>query len=97
MIPGSSARDLADAGSLSKANGSGGESFSLRIRGGVGDKASRASSSESSISSMSMKRPDPFGGVDGGWCGVCRGGDGLHNGSDAVAGTVGIALCDFGG
>lgn len=45
--------------------GRGSESTCFRIRGGVGESTWRASSSESRISSMSMKRPDPLGGVEG--------------------------------
>ena len=46
--------------------GKGWESWSLCTRGGVGESACMTSSSESRISSMSMNRPDAFGGVAGG-------------------------------
>ena len=55
---------LGRGSSRSKANGRGGEFCRLRTRGGEGEKASRVSSSESRISSISMKRPDPLRGVE---------------------------------
>lgn len=82
------------------ARGSGGRLTNLWTRGGVGEKESKASSSESRISSISMKRDDAVGGVDGGceifvvgWyfeAGGCRVGVNV-----VVAGV--ISDLDFGG
>lgn len=46
---------------------------------------------------MSMKRPEPFGGVDGRRCGVCFAGANRGNGNGADAGRIEIALFAFGG
>ena len=69
----------------------------MRTRDGVGEKASSTSSSESRISSISMKRPDPFGGVDGNRCGVCCGEINLRDVGGADTGTAQIPLFAFGG
>ena len=92
--------DVFEGEPLEKTRGSGPESWSLRTRGGVGEKASKASSSESRISSMSMKRFDAAGGVEGG-CAihsfVCDGdAGGFRKGIDEAL-TVGMADGDFGG
>lgn len=46
---------------------------------------------------MSMKRPEPLGGVDGRRCDTCCEGDCLRCGGGAEAVTVGIASFAFGG
>lgn len=98
VMEGLSALRLDDTdGSLSNANGKGGESCSLHSRGGVGENASRTSSSESSISSISMKRPDPFGGVDGRRCELCPDGSGLDAAGSPEGRMTGIALFALGG
>ena len=83
--------------SRSKANGRGGEFCRLRTRGGEGEKASRASSSESRISSISMKRPDPLGGVERRcWIDSERGGD-FPADLDLDLGAAGMVLIALGG
>ena len=46
---------------------------------------------------MSINRPDSLGGVDGNRCCVFRGEASLCDVDGADSGTVGIALCAFGG
>lgn len=67
----------------------------LVVRGGVGERSCRASSSESRISSMSMKRPEPVGGVDSILVLVFDFARGFKIGVDDVETDVGIAECDF--
>ena len=81
--------------------GRGPESTCFRIRGGVGESTWRASSSESRISSMPMKRPDPLGGVEGVLTLVFAfilgfGGKGSKIGVEDAETDVGTAGYDFG-